>query len=75
MKYNLMSVGKLIQNGYKEMMENENCVIHEKDRSKKILVVVQMKRNQMFPLKIETYFSIQIVVASLKYGITKVHHQ
>ena len=45
MKHNLTSVGKLIQNGYKEMMENENCVIHEKDRSKNILAAFQMTRN------------------------------
>ena len=31
-----MSVGQLIANDYKVLMENKKCVIHEKDESKKI---------------------------------------
>ena len=66
MKHNLMSVGQLIQNSYEVLMKNDKCVIHEKDGSKKILVVVQMTKNRMFSLKIETYFSSQIIIASPK---------
>ena len=66
MKHKLMSIVQLIKNGYKVLMENVKCVIHEKDESKRILEIVQIIRNQMFPLKIETCFSSQIVVASLK---------
>ena len=57
MNHNLMSVGQLIQNGYKVLMENDKCVIHEKDGSNRLLTVVQMTKNQMFPLRIETCFS------------------
>ena len=57
MKHNLMSVGQLIQNGYKMLMEDEKSIIHEKDGSKNILAVVQMTKNIMFPLRIETCFS------------------
>ena len=63
MKHNLMSIGQLIQNGYKVLMENDRCVIHEKDGSKNLLAVVQMKKNRMFPLKIETCFSSQVGAA------------
>ena len=63
MKHNLMSVGQLIHNGYKVLMENDKCVIHEKDGSKNLLATVQMTKNQMFPLRIETCFSSQVGVA------------
>lgn len=39
-KHNLMSVGQLIQNGYKVLMENDKCVIIDKDVSKKIVATV-----------------------------------
>ena len=45
MKHNLMSVGQLIQNGYKVLIKNDNCVIHEKDESNRLLAIVQMKKN------------------------------
>ena len=32
MKHNLMSVGQLIHNGYKVLMENEKCVIMRRMR-------------------------------------------
>ena len=40
MKHNLMSVGQLIQNGYKVMMENNKCVICDKGGTERILTVV-----------------------------------
>ena len=63
MNHNLMSIGQLIQNGYKVLMENDRCVIQEKDGSKNLLAVVQMTKNRTFPLKIETCFSSQVGVA------------
>ena len=45
------------------LMENDKCVIHEKDGSKNLLAIVQMTKNRMFPLKIETCFSSQVDVA------------
>ena len=64
MKHNLMSIGQLIQNGYKVLMENDKCVIHEKDGSKNLLAAVQMTKNRMFPLRIEKCFSSQVSVTS-----------
>ena len=43
------------------LMENDKCVIQEKDGSKNLLAAVQMTKNRMFPLKIETCFSSQVV--------------
>ena len=63
MKHNLMSIGQLIQNGYKVLMENDRCVIQEKDGSKNLLAAVQMTKNRMFPLRIETCFSSQVGAA------------
>ena len=57
MKHNLMNVGQLIQNVYKLLMENDKCVIHEKDESNRLLVVVQITKSRMFLLRIETCFS------------------
>ena len=51
MKHNLISVGQFIQNGYKTLMKNDKCIIHEKNESNRLLVVVQMTKNQMFPLR------------------------
>ena len=47
-------------------MENGICVIHEKDESRNILVAIQMTKNKMFSLKIETYFSSQVFATSPK---------
>ena len=75
MKYNLMSAGQLFQNGYKVHMEIKKCVIHEKDAVKKILAVVQMTRNRMFPIRIETCFSSQNFIAPVNNACTIVHQQ
>ena len=73
MKHNLMSVGQLIQNRYKVLMENDKRVIHNNDGSNRLLAVVQMTKNQMFPLRIETCFSSQVSVAPSKHACTIVH--
>ena len=75
MKHNLMSVGQLIQNGYKVLMENDKCVIHEKDGSNRLLAIVQMTKNWMFPLRIETCFSSQINATPPKHACIVVHQQ
>ena len=75
MKYNFMSVGQLIQNGYKVLMKNDKCIIHEKDGSNRLLAVFQMTKNWMFPLRIETCFSSQVSAASPKHACTIVHLQ
>lgn len=44
-KHNLISVGQFIQNGFKVLMENGHYIIYEKDRTKKLVVVVQITKN------------------------------
>ena len=51
MKHNLMSVGQLIQNGYKVLMENDRCVIHEKDGNNRLLTVAQMNKEPDVPFE------------------------
>ena len=70
-----MSVGQLVQTGYKVLMENDKCVIHEKDGSNRLLAAVQMTKNWMLLLKIGTYFSSQISVAPPKHACTTIHQQ
>ena len=45
------------------LVENDRCVIHEKDGSKNLLATIQMTKNRMFPLRIETCFSSQVDAA------------
>ena len=66
MKHNMMNIGQLIQYGNKVLMENDKCVSHEKYGSKNILVAIQMNKNKMFSLKIETCFSSQVDATSPK---------
>ena len=47
------------------LMDNDRCVIEEKDGSKNLLATVQMTKNKMFPLRIETCFSSQVGAAPL----------
>lgn len=47
----------MIQKGYKVLMEKGECIIYEKDGSKKIIAAVQMTKNRMFPLSLEKCFS------------------
>ena len=63
MKHNLMIICQLIQNGYKVLMENDTCAIYEKDARKNLLAAVQMTKNRMFPLRIETCFSSKVGAA------------
>jgi hypothetical protein len=45
MKHNLMTIEQLIQNRYKVLMENDKCVIHGKGETKRLLAVVQIRKN------------------------------
>ena len=54
------------------LMENDRCVIQEKDGSKNLLAAVQMTKNRMFPLRIETCFSSQVVVSLKQSALSSV---
>ena len=51
LKHNLLSIGYLIQKGYRVYIENDHCVIKYKRPSDQLIEKVPMKRNHYFPLR------------------------
>ena len=49
-RHNLMSVGEMNEHGYRVIFEGSKCTILDKPPSKKIIAIVQMTKNRMFPL-------------------------
>eukprot|EP00253_Pinus_taeda_P005510 PITA_05510 len=52
LKYNLLSIGKVIDKGYNVFFKDDMCTIRDIPPSKKIIAQVQMTSNRMFPLKL-----------------------
>ena len=52
LKHNLLSIGQLIQKGYRLYMEDDHCVIKDKRPSDQLIEKVPMTRNHLFPLRI-----------------------
>ena len=52
MKHNLLSIGQLIQKGYRVYMEDEHYVIKDKRPSDQLITKVPMTSNRLFPLRI-----------------------
>ena len=52
LKHNLLSIGKLIQKGYRVYMEDDHCVIKDKRPRNQLIAKVPMTRNRLFPLRI-----------------------
>ena len=52
LKNNLLSIGQLIQKGYRVYIEYNHYVIKDKCPSNQLLTKVPMKRNHLFPLRI-----------------------
>ena len=57
------------------LLENDKCVIHRKDGSKKFVAAVQMTKKWIFPFKIETCFNSQFIVAPPKKVSTIIQNQ
>ena len=55
MKHNLLSIGQLIQKGYRVYIEDDHCVIKDKRPSDQLIAKVPMTRNHLFPLRIVPY--------------------
>ena len=51
LKYNLLSVGQLCEKNYRVVFENMQCTIYDKNQKNKVITVVPMTKNRMFPLK------------------------
>eukprot|EP00253_Pinus_taeda_P011564 PITA_11564 len=65
MKYNLLSIGQLVQNGYNVFFVNDVCTIMDRAPSKRCIAEVKMTRNRMFPLTIKTDLKNKEVIAAM----------
>jgi hypothetical protein len=50
LKHNILSVGQLVENGYKVLFEGASCKIYDKPPSIKLISEIHMTQNRMFPL-------------------------
>ena len=48
----MLSIGYLIQKGYRVYMEDDHCVIKDKHPSDQLIAKVPMTSNRLFPLRI-----------------------
>ena len=60
LKHNILSIGQLLQKGYRVYMEDEHCVIKDKRPSDQLIAKVPMTRNRLFPLRIIPYMKGKI---------------
>jgi transposase InsO family protein len=54
LQHNLISIGQLVQKGYRIYFENGECVILDKKPSNRLIAKVEMTKNRMFPLRIQS---------------------
>jgi hypothetical protein len=54
LKHKLLSVGKLIEKGYKVLFEGASCKIYDRKPSRKLISKILMTPNRMFPLTLRT---------------------
>ena len=52
LKHNLLSIGQLIQKGYRVYIEHYHCLIKDKCPSNQLIAKVSMTSNHLFPLRI-----------------------
>jgi hypothetical protein len=50
MKHNLLTVGQLVEHGYKVLFEGASCRIYDKPPNRKLISEIHMTGNRMFPL-------------------------
>ena len=50
LKHNLMSIGQLLQKGYRIYMEDNHCVIMDKSPRNLLIAKIHMTNKRMFPL-------------------------
>ena len=54
LQHNLISIGQLVQKGYRIHFENGECVIWDRKPSNRLIAKVEMTQNRMFSLKIQS---------------------
>eukprot|EP00253_Pinus_taeda_P001749 PITA_01749 len=55
LNHNLLSVGQLCEENYKVVFQNKTCTIYDKNKGNRVIIVVPMPRNRMFPLRFDEY--------------------
>ena len=55
LKHNLLSVGQLCEKNYKVVFENKTCTIYDKNKGNRVITIVPMTRNRMFPLRFDEH--------------------
>jgi len=71
LKHNLISIGQLIQKGYKFFFKNDECTILDRPPRRQWITKVQMTSNRMFPLKIRSYLKEEGAQAQLSMNSQK----
>ena len=51
----MLSIGKLCEKNYKVVFENKTCTIYDKNKGNRVITVVPMTRNRMFPLRFDEH--------------------
>ena len=51
LQHNLLSIGQIMENNYKLIFDDGKCVIYDKNRGNKVVTIVPMSENKLFPLK------------------------
>lgn len=51
LQHNLLSIGQIMENNYKLVFDDGKCVIYDKNRGNKVVTIVPMSENKLFPLK------------------------
>jgi hypothetical protein len=64
LKHNLLSVGQLIEHGYKVLFEGSSCRIFDNTPSRKLISKIHMTQKRMFPLTLRTANLIQTYAQS-----------
>jgi hypothetical protein len=59
LKHNMLSVGQLIEHGYKVLFEGESCKLYDIIPSRKLISEIHMTQNRMFPLTLRNANLIQ----------------
>jgi len=66
LKVNLLSVGQIMERKYKVVFEYGKCVIYDKNNGHRLVTIVSMINNRLFPLKFGGYFS-QLANVAMEY--------
>ncbi|XP_059069026.1 uncharacterized protein LOC131859382 [Cryptomeria japonica] len=59
LQHSLISIGQLAQKGYRIYFKNDKCVILDKKLSNRLIAKVEMTKNRMFPLRVQSELFVE----------------